>query len=166
MATATHLSLEEFHRLYDGAKPNYEYWFGEAIQKPMATNLHGALQFFIMVFLRAHGWMVASEARLKLVPDAEPVPDVIASREVLPKLYSTKGVGICIEILSPDDRLKKTIDKGKHYLAWGVPKRLDHRTSNAHGVDADARTSGRHLGSPGRKPDGRRTPKCRSRKFR
>jgi hypothetical protein len=45
MATATHLSLEEFHRLYDGVKPNYEYWFGEAIQKPMATNLHGVLQF-------------------------------------------------------------------------------------------------------------------------
>ena len=121
MATATHLSLEEFHRLYDGVKPNYEYWFGEAIQKPMATNLHGALQFVIMMFLRAQGWMVASEATLKLVPDAEPVPDVIASREVLPRLYSTGAVGICVEILSPQDRLKRTIEKGKNYLDWGVP---------------------------------------------
>jgi len=121
MATATHLSLEEFHRLYDGVKPAYEYWFGEAIQKPMATNVHGVLQFILMTLLKAHGWIVASEATLKLVPDAEPVPDVIASRERLPQRYSTGGVGICIEILSPDDRLKKAIEKGKHYLNWGVP---------------------------------------------
>ncbi len=120
MATATHLSLEEFHRLYDGVKPNYEYWFGEAIQKPMATNLHGVLQFVLMMFLRARGWVVASEATLKMVPDAEPVPDVIASREPLPQLYNTKPVGICVDLLSPQDRLKRTIEKGKHYLDWGV----------------------------------------------
>ncbi len=121
MATATHLSLEEFHRLYDGEKPNYEYWFGEAIQKPRATSLHGALQFVLMMFLRTRGWIVAPEVTLKLVADAEPVPDVIASRERLSGPYPTKPVGICIEILSPQDRLKKTIEKGKHYLNWGVP---------------------------------------------
>jgi Uma2 family endonuclease len=49
------------------------------------------------------------------------VPDVIASREVLPRLYSTGAVGICVEILSPQDRLKRTIEKGKNYLDWGVP---------------------------------------------
>jgi Uma2 family endonuclease len=120
MATAAHLSLEEFHRLYDGAKPAYEYWFGEAIQKPMATNLHSALQLVLAILLRARGWFAFPEATLKLVPDAAPVPDVIASREALPQLYATKPVGICIEILSPDDRLKKAMEKSKHYLAWGV----------------------------------------------
>jgi len=121
MATATHLSLEEFHRLYDGVKPNYEYWFGEAIQKPMATSVHGVLQCVLIMLLRARGWIVAPEVTLKLVPDAAPVPDLIASRERLQLPYPTKPVGICIEILSPDDRLKNTIEKGKHYLAWGVP---------------------------------------------
>jgi Uma2 family endonuclease len=121
MATKTHLSTEEFHRLYDGVKPNYEYWFGEAIQKPMATGLHGALQFVIMMLLRIRGWNVASEVTLKLVSDAEPVPDIVASREGIPLLYPTKPVGICIEILSPKDRLERTVEKGKYYLKWGVP---------------------------------------------
>ena len=121
MATATHLSLEEFHRLYDGAKPAYEYWFGEAIQKPMATSMHGLLQCVFIMLLRARGWIVAPEVTLRLVPDAAPVPDLIASREGLQVPYPTKPVGICIEILSPQDRLKKAIEKGKHYLDWGVP---------------------------------------------
>jgi Uma2 family endonuclease len=86
----------------------------------MATNLHSALQVVLVILLRARGWLAFPEATLKLVPDAAPVPDLIASREALPKLYTTKPVGICIEILSPEDRLKKAIEKGRHYLAWGV----------------------------------------------
>jgi hypothetical protein len=41
-AATSPLSLEEFHRLYDGVKPYHEYWFGEAIPKPFANSLHGA----------------------------------------------------------------------------------------------------------------------------
>jgi hypothetical protein len=46
-AATSHLSLEEFHRLYDGLKPYHEYWFGEAIAKPSATSLHGAVQLVL-----------------------------------------------------------------------------------------------------------------------
>ncbi|MGI9072412.1 MAG: Uma2 family endonuclease [Bryobacteraceae bacterium] len=108
-AAITPLSLEEFHRLYDGVKPYYEYWFGEAIPKPLATSLHGVVQFVLMLLLRTRGWSVASEVTLKLVPDAEPVPDVVASREKIEQPYPTKPVELCIEIRSPQD-----------YLSWGV----------------------------------------------
>jgi Uma2 family endonuclease len=122
MATTTHLSLEEFHRRYDGEKPNYEYWFGEAVQKPMATDLHGVIQFVVMMLLKGLGWYPRSEVTLKLVPDAEPVPDVIAWRHrVKREAYATTPVDLGIEILSPQDRLTKTIDKGKYYLKWGIP---------------------------------------------
>src|SRR4051812_26670301 len=117
--TSTHLSLEEFHRLYDGVKPYYEYWFGAAIQKPTATDLHGVLQFVIMMLLRGRGWYPRSEVTLKLVPDAEPVPDIIAWRTRVPlKSYPTTPVDLCIEILSPQDRLNSALEKAKHYLRW------------------------------------------------
>ena len=119
MATA-HLSLEEFYRRYDDAKPQYEHGYGEAIQKSSATGLHGLVQFVIMLLLRARGWSAASEVRLKLVSDAQPIPDIIADREGIPSLYPTSPVGICVEIMSADDRLNAAIEKGKHYLDWGI----------------------------------------------
>lgn len=120
MATATYLSLEEFHRLYDGAKPAYEYWFGEAIQKPMPTILHSALTSVLVMLLRTRGWFTFPEATIRMVPNAAPVPDLVANRKPLPGPYPTQPFDICIEILSPGDRLKSTIEKGKHYLSWGI----------------------------------------------
>ena len=115
MATSTRLSLEEFHRLYDGVKPNYEYWFGEAIQKPTATRLHAAVQLALALLLRMRGWYPLPEVTLKLVSDAEPIPDIVATRSKTERRpYPTEPVDLCVEILSPQDRLKETIEKGKH----------------------------------------------------
>ncbi|MGI8961799.1 MAG: Uma2 family endonuclease [Bryobacteraceae bacterium] len=119
-AATSPLSLEEFHRLYDGLKPYHEYWFGEAIPKPLATSLHGAVQFVLMLLLRMRGWQALPEVTLKLVPDAEPIPDVVASREKIEQPYPTKPVELCIEVRSPQDSLKKLLKKGKYYLSWGV----------------------------------------------
>jgi Uma2 family endonuclease len=132
-AATSPLSLEEFHRLYDGVKPYHEYWFGEAIPKPLANSLHGVVQFLLMLFLRAHGWNAASEVTLKLVPNAEPIPDVVASREKIEQPYPTKPVELCIEIRSPQDSLKKIFKKGKYYLSWGV--------RNVWIIDPEARTA-------------------------
>lgn len=121
MATTTsHLSLGEFHRIYDGVKPNHEYWYGEAIPKPMATYLHGVLQLVLGMLLLRRGWKAASEVTLKMGPHAELVPDLIATRGTPELPYPTHPVEICVEILSPDDRLRKVVDKGKRYLEWGV----------------------------------------------
>ena len=133
MSTTASLSLKEFHRLYDGVKPNYEYWFGEAIPKPMGTSVHGTVQFILMLLLDRSDWNTASEVTLKLVPDAEPVPDIIASRSRIERPYPTKPVELCIEIRSPADSLKKIFEKGKYYLSWGV--------QDVWIVDPDARTA-------------------------
>jgi hypothetical protein len=34
------LSLTDFHARYDGEKPYFEYWEGEAVQKSTPTRLH------------------------------------------------------------------------------------------------------------------------------
>jgi Uma2 family endonuclease len=114
------LTLEEFHRLYDGRKPAYEYWFGRAIQKPMPTLLHSLMQAALILLLEKAGWISGPEVRLKASKEAEPVPDLIASRNKFKGRYPIRAPELCIEILSPDQRLKRMIEKAKHYIAWGA----------------------------------------------
>jgi len=114
------LSLADFHRLYEGAKPAYEYWHGAAVQKSMPTVLHGIVQFVIMLLLEKAGWNAASEVRLKVGSDAEPVPDVIAVRGKFKGRYPTAVPELCIEIMSPTDTLAKALEKAKSYMAWGA----------------------------------------------
>ncbi|HEY7306288.1 MAG TPA: Uma2 family endonuclease [Bryobacteraceae bacterium] len=113
------LSVEEFHRLYDGAKPAYEYWYGKAVRKSMPTALHGIVQYIIMVLLEKAGWNAASKIRLKVVPDVEPVPDVVAVRGKFKGHYPHTAPELCIEILSPGDTLAKALEKAKTYISWG-----------------------------------------------
>lgn len=130
---APRLSIEDFHRFYDGVKPHREYWFGEATSKTVPTSLHGAVQFVLMLLLRAYGWNALPEIALKLSPDAEPIPDVIASRKKIEQPYPTKDFELCIEISAPGDLLKKLFEKGDYYLRRGV--------QNVWIVDPEARTA-------------------------
>lgn len=141
MATATsHLTLEEFHSRYgDNEKPYREYWFGEVVAKSMPTGLHGVLQFVVMLLLRARGWKPGSEVRLKISREFEPVPDVVASRVGIDPGYPTRPLELCVEILSPDDRLKKVIEKAGYYLSVGVTDVwvIDPRSRTAWVVNAE-----------------------------
>ncbi len=114
------LSLAEFHRLYDGAKPAYEYWHGAAVRKPMPTLLHGIVQLIVMMWLEKAGWNTAPEVRLKVSSDVEPIPDVIAIRGKFKGRYPAVAPELCIEILSPTDTLSKALDKARSYIALGT----------------------------------------------
>lgn len=72
-----------------------------------------------MTLLQKAGWNSASEARLKVVRDAEPVPDVIAVKGKFKGRYPTDAPELCIEILSPGDTLKRALEKARTYLSWG-----------------------------------------------
>ena len=121
MATAAQfLPLEQFEKLYAGEKPYYEYWFGEAIQKTMPNSLHGTIQGIVFMLVAARGWKVACEVKLKLSPFANPVPDLIADPSPIESPYPTKSFALCIEILSPDDDLRRLFQKCAHYLDWGI----------------------------------------------
>lgn len=113
------LSLEEFHTLHDGAKPAFEYWHGVAIQKSMPTVLHGLVQAILVMLLEKAGWNTASEVRLKVVAEAEPIPDLIAVRGKFKGRYPTAAPTLCIEILSPRDTLAQILDKANTYINWG-----------------------------------------------
>ena len=48
------------------------------------------------------------------------IPDVIASPEIQSP-YPTEPVLLCVEILSPEDRVGAMLAKCEQYHAWGVP---------------------------------------------
>jgi Uma2 family endonuclease len=117
---ADRLTIADFERRYGDSKPYHEFWFGEAVPKPMPTWLHGLLQKIIMVLLDAEGYTSASEVKLKISSDFEPVPDVIATRQPIELPYPTKPVDVVVEILSPDSSFQRIMRKCKLYSEWGI----------------------------------------------
>ncbi len=77
------------------------------------------MQFIIATLLERAGWNTSLEVRLKVAPDAEPVPDVIAVQGKFKGPYPTSAPELCVEILSPGDTLPKTLEKAKRYISWG-----------------------------------------------
>lgn len=121
MAVSSHfLSLAQFDELYLDTKPYYEYWFGDAVPKAMPTALHSAIQAILITMLFARGWRALPELKLKLSRLAQPVPDLVVSKEPIETPYPTKPFPLSVEILSPEDSLRKVFEKGAHYLDWGI----------------------------------------------
>ncbi len=121
MATAAdRLSIADFERQYGDAKPHYEYWFGEAVQKATPTGLHGLLQVTIAWLFREAGYKSGSEVKLKISSDFQPVPDGVATMGRFERLYFTEPVDAAVEILSPDDSFHRVMRKCKIYAAWGI----------------------------------------------
>jgi Uma2 family endonuclease len=114
------LSLEEFHERYDGEKPYYEYWDGEAVRKSMPTALHGLIQKILMMLLDGLGYESLSEVTLKLDPAYEPIPDVIAVEGAIGNPYPTTAFDVVIEILSPQDSFSRVLRKYRLYKRWGI----------------------------------------------
>lgn len=122
MASASTLvSAEEF--LATTYKPACEYRDGVLQQKSIPTRKHSLLQFRIAQLI------------LELFPEFEPapeltvqigngrflVPDVaVQNRNNIQDPYPTEPIHLCIEILSPTDRMSDTLAKCEEYHAWGV----------------------------------------------
>jgi Uma2 family endonuclease len=113
------LTLEAFDRLYGDQKPYYEYWDGQALQKPTPTFLHSLLQFILMQLFWEHGLAAGAEVRIKLSPDKQPLPDVICD-ERLEHPYPTKPFAIAVEILSPEDSMQRMLRKCRFYAEQGI----------------------------------------------
>ena len=120
MATAAErLTVAQFEKQYSHEKPYFEFWQGEAVQKSMPTWLHGLIQRILMELLSGAGYKAASEVKLKIDPDFQPVPDVIATRGRIDSLYPTIPLEIVIEILSADDAMSRVLRKCRAYQNWG-----------------------------------------------
>jgi Uma2 family endonuclease len=120
-AAADRLTLADFERQYGDLKPYHEYWFGEAVPKAMPTWLHGLLQLVIGALLKEAGYKAGSEIKLRISPDFEPVPDVIATLGPIELPYPTKPIDVVVELLSPEDSFRRVVRKCRMYADWGIP---------------------------------------------
>ncbi|MBV8896570.1 MAG: Uma2 family endonuclease [Acidobacteriaceae bacterium] len=133
MATAAaKLTVAEFESQYGQEKPYYEYWHGEPVQKSMPTWLHSFLQNILVNLLAQAGYRAAGEVKLKIDPDFQPIPDVVATRQRVQLPYPTTALDVVIEILSESDPHSRLMTKLRIYETWGFEQ--------IYVVDPDSRT--------------------------
>lgn len=118
-AATTLLTLQEFNAQY-AHEHGYEYWFGEVVQKGMPTWLHGLLQAILLELFHKLGYLSGAEIDLRIDPNWQPRPDVIASLEI-EQPYPTKPVDIVAEVLS-DDSMRRVFEKCRNYARIGIPQ--------------------------------------------
>jgi Uma2 family endonuclease len=118
MATAPSVpfvSVEEY--LESGYQPDKEYVNGVLIDRAMPTFAHGVLQMLLIQyfaeFREALGFLAVPEIRTQISVRARyRIPDILLYK--LP--YTGRRVvdtppGSVIEILSPEDRIRETLDR-------------------------------------------------------
>jgi Uma2 family endonuclease len=118
-AVADKLTYSEFQSRYGRAERSYEYWHGEARPKAMPTWIHGLVQAIVSEFLTRAGFVAGSEVELRIVPDAFPRPDVVATAGEVEDPYPTKALDVVVEILSADDSMSFVLEKCQAYHDWG-----------------------------------------------
>jgi len=118
MSIATILSVEDYLRRTE--KPYCEYVDGVLHPKPMPTTLHALIEKILIRLLEKQGIEALSEVTVRLTATKYLIPDVIAA-PTLQYPYPTEPVLLCVEILSPEDRVGAMLAKCEQYHAWGVP---------------------------------------------
>ncbi|MGA2881248.1 MAG: Uma2 family endonuclease [Bryobacteraceae bacterium] len=118
MSAATTVSVEDY--LHRTEKPYCEYIDGILYPKALPTMLHARVQFLLQVLLDRQGVEALAEVHVRLSPTKYLIPDVIAAPEIQSP-YPTEPVLLCVEILSPEDRVGAMLAKCEEYHAWGVP---------------------------------------------
>jgi len=116
----TLVSVEEY--LARTEKPNAEYEDGVVSPKPMPSFSHSELEYSATRLLREQGAIALPEltVRVSTRPMKFLVPDVAVVRRIEGD-YLTEPAILCIEILSPEQRLGEMLAECEQYHAWGVP---------------------------------------------
>jgi Uma2 family endonuclease len=124
MATGVLVSVEEYLR--SSYHPDCDYVDGEVAERNLGEFEHGSAQREILLFLTAHypelRKRLVPEQRVQVKPTRFRIPDVCILAEGAPRQkIITIPPQLCIEILSPDDTVTRTIERIKDYFAMGVP---------------------------------------------
>jgi Uma2 family endonuclease len=118
MSAAAIVSVEDY--LHRTEKPYCEYVDGVLHPKALPTTPHARAQFMLMTLLDQQGVEALAEVTVRITPTKYLIPDVIAA-PVIESPYPTEPVLLCVEILSPENRLGAMLAKCEQYHAWGVP---------------------------------------------
>ena len=117
------MPVEEYLRHFD--EKHCEYLDGVLIQKPIPTWMHAALQAWIaaLVMRRYPHYLAGGEVHARLRHTEFRLPDVAVQRREVTRQedYAEQPPVLCVEILSPEDRLGAVFSKCERYHDWGVP---------------------------------------------
>ena len=122
MTTGTAVSVEEYLRT--SYTPNCEYVDGLLVPKSRGTKKHGKLQLRIGTLLEKAfpNYETTTEQTVRITPSQYLIPDLaVERRDQAQDPYPILPVHLCIEILSPDDRLSSALEKCETYHRWGTP---------------------------------------------
>ena len=126
MATAAqtpYLSVEQY--LHTSYRPDVDYVEGHTEERNSGEYDHSTLQgtLFSLLRSRRHEWnvRVAVELRVQTSAYRFRVPDVCVLDRTQPKEQVVRRPPLlCIEVLSPEDTVRRMIERAQDYLAMGV----------------------------------------------
>lgn len=124
MRAATLVSVDEYlHTSYD---PDCDYVDGALEERNLGKYNHGRLQGLIMAYLyrqeKSNGTRVVIEQRVRTTPTRFRVPDIVVTDGKPAEQVLTVPPLLCIEAISPEDRLSRLTLRAKEYIAMGVPE--------------------------------------------
>jgi Uma2 family endonuclease len=121
--TRTLISVEEY--LASSYEPDCDYVDGHIEERNLGQGTHARLQLRIGAYLLAHyeheGVEVGTEWRVQVKPTRFRIPDVCLVLGDPGEEILTKPPFLCIEILSPEDRMSRMKERVSEYVAMGVP---------------------------------------------
>jgi Uma2 family endonuclease len=117
------ISVEEY--LATSYRPDCDYVDGEVVERNLGELDHGWLQgvLFAYFFTRRRQWniLVVPELRVQVKATRFRIPDLCVILGKTDEQILTKPPFLCIEILSPEDRMKRVKERVTDYLEMGVP---------------------------------------------
>ena len=125
MTTAALIPVSEY--LTTAYHPDVDYVDGHIEERFLGESDHSDLQRVLTVLLStlqgSQHFIVKPEWRTQISAERFRVPDIALRRTSAPKERIARTPPLlCIEILSPEDRMSRTLVKVDDYLAMGVPE--------------------------------------------
>jgi Uma2 family endonuclease len=123
MKTSAPVSVEEY--LSTDYSPDVDYVDGELVERNVGEKDHSRLQTLLAAYLVSreteYAIHVFVEQRVQISPRRFRVPDVCVTMGAEPQeqIFTTPPF-LCIEILSPEDRMSRIQEKIDDYLGFGV----------------------------------------------
>lgn len=123
MASRTLISVEEYLRT--SYRPDCDYVDGEVVERNLGEKTHNksqkALLFFLGALEKKLGIWVIQEQRVRVSATRFRIPDICVMKGEPDEQVFTQPPFICIEVLSPEDRMSRIEQRIDDYLAMGVP---------------------------------------------
>jgi Uma2 family endonuclease len=150
MASSIAVSVNEY--LHTTYRPDCDYVDGEVIERNVGEFQHSMIQGILIRMLydcaRLLPIRVVPELRMRVSRTRFRIPDIcVMLKEQRAEPVLTTAPFLCIEILSPEDRMSRVIERVREYLGFGV--------SHVWIVDPENRTAYRYTKSEGREVNDR-----------